>query len=152
MRLSVSWRILLDGEGLKASWKGGVALFVSLSYFLIVRSDEVFSCLGVPHPVHCLTRGDVALFAGDVQLGCDRRTIADKMEVRVREQKGDQDQIGSVRVRTRDETTSPRAGYGADDRAVALLVELRCRTIRLPASAPVSSCYFGNVVRVLRGG
>ena len=80
--------------------KGDVAC-LCLSYFLIARSDEVFaSDSGVVHPAHCLTRGGVASFAGDVQLGYTLWPTADKIEVRVWGHKGDQDQIGSVRVRT----------------------------------------------------
>lgn len=154
MRLPVSWGMLLDGESLISSWGAGgkeMWLFLCRSYFLIARSDGVFaSDLGVAHPVHCLTRGDVAFFAGDVQLGCDRSATADKIEVRVRGHKGDQDQIGSVRVRTRDATTGPRAGYRADGGTVALIVELISSHKRLPASAPLFSYYCGNVVRVLR--
>ena len=48
---------------------------------------------------------------------------ADKIKVRVRGHKGDQDQIGSVRVRIRDEITGPRTGYRVDGGAVALMVE-----------------------------
>ena len=55
---------------------------------------------GVVHPAHCLTRGYVAFFAGDAQLAYALWTTADKIEVRVRGHKGDQDMIGSVRVRT----------------------------------------------------
>ena len=41
-------------------------LCLCLSYFLIARPDEVFaSDSGVVHPEHCLTRGNVAFFAGD---------------------------------------------------------------------------------------
>ena len=72
VRLPVSWGMLLEGEGLIPSWGAGgkeMWLCFCLSYFLIARSDEVFaSDSGVVHPAHCLTRGDVAFFAGDVQL------------------------------------------------------------------------------------
>ena len=72
VRLPVSWEMLLEGEGLIPSWGAGVKemwLCLCLSCFLIARSDEVFaSDSGVVHPAHCLSRGDVAFFAGDVQL------------------------------------------------------------------------------------
>ena len=91
------------------------------------------------HPAYCLTRGDIALFAGDAHLAYALRPTADKIEVRVRGHKGDQDMIGSVRVHTRDEITGPRSGYRAGGGAVALMVELMsCHRI-LPASAPLSS-------------
>ena len=124
-----------------------------LSYFLIARSDEVFaSDSGVVHPAHCLNRGDVAFFAGDVQLAYALWPIADKIEVHVRGHKGDQDQIFSVRVRTRNEITGPRAGYRADGGAVALMMELMSCHRSLPASALLFSYNCGKSVRVLRYG
>ena len=156
MRLPVSWGVLLEGEGLIPSWGAGgkeMWLCLCLSYFLIARPDEVFaSDSGVVHPAHCLTRGDVAFFAGDVQLAYALWPTADKIEVRVRVHKGDQDQIGSVCVRTRDEMAGPRAGYRADGGAVALVVELMSSHRSLPASAPLSSYICGKSVRVLRYG
>ena len=72
VRFSVSWGMLLEGEGLIPFWGvGGKEMWLCLcvSYFLIARSDEVFaSDSGVVHPAHCLNRGNVAFFAGDVQL------------------------------------------------------------------------------------
>ena len=148
--------MLLKGEGLIPSWGAGeneMWLCLCLSYFLIARSDEVFaSDSGVVHPAHCLTRGDVAFFVGDVQLGYALWSIADKVEVRVRGHKGDQDQIGSVRVHTRDEITGPCAGYRAGGGVVALMVELMSCHRSLPASAPLSSYNCGKSVRVLRYG
>ena len=150
VRLPVSWGMLLEGEGLIPSWgAGGKEMWLCLcrSYFLIARSDEAFaSDSGVVHPAHCLTRGDVAVFAGDVQLAYALWPTADKIEVRVRGHKGDQDQIGIVRVRTRDEITGLRAGYRADGGAVALMVELMSCHRSLPASAPLSSYNCGKSV------
>ena len=156
VRLPVSWGVLLEGEGLIPSLGTGekeMWLCLCLSYFLIARSDEVFaSDSGVMHPAHCLTRGDVAFFAGDVQLAYALWPTADKIEVRVRGHKGNQDQIGSVRVRTRDKITGPRTGYRADGGAVALMVELISCHRSLPASAPLSLYNCGKSVRVLRYG
>ena len=88
VRLPVSWVMLLEGEGLIPSWGAGgkeMWLCLCLSYFLIARSDEVFaSDSGVVHPAHCLTRGGVSFFAGDVQLAYALWLTADKIEVRVR--------------------------------------------------------------------
>ena len=81
-------------------------------------------------------------FAGDAHLAYALRPTADEIEVRVRGHKGDQDMIGSVRVRTRDEITGPRSGYRAGGGAVALMVELMCHR-SLPASAPFSSYNWG---------
>ena len=61
------------------------------------------------------------------------------MEINVRGQKGDQDQIGEVRARTRDETSGPQSGYRADGGAVALMVKLISRHATWPDDAPLSS-------------
>ena len=115
-------------------------LRLCLNCFLIARSDEAFaSDSRVVHPAHCLARGDVAFFADDVQLAYPLWLRADQIEVRVRRHKEDQDQIGSVRVRIRDEITGPRTGYRADGVAVALVVELMSCHGSLPASAPFFS-------------
>ena len=59
VRLPVTWRMLLDGGKLFPAWgiRGRVMwLCLSLSYFLIARSDEIFaSSSGVAHHVSCLT-------------------------------------------------------------------------------------------------
>ena len=65
VRLPVlSWRMLMEGEDLALAWGPGgrvLRLCLSLSYLLIARSDEMFAdSSGVVHPVHCLTRRDVA--------------------------------------------------------------------------------------------
>ena len=57
----------------------------------------------------------------------------------VRGQKRDQDQIGEVRARTRDETSGPESGYRADGGAVALMVELMSRHATWPDDAPLAS-------------
>ena len=68
VRRPISWDALLGGQDLAPSWgPGGRMLWLSLAlgYFLVARSDEIFaSPTGVVHPVHCVTRGDVALYAG----------------------------------------------------------------------------------------
>ena len=46
-----------------------VFMCLGLSYFLLARSDEMFANdSGAVHFVHCLTRGDVALYADGTQL------------------------------------------------------------------------------------
>ena len=48
------------GSGWPRSW-----LSLALGYFFVARSDEIFaSPAGAVHPVHCLTRRDVALYKG----------------------------------------------------------------------------------------
>jgi len=127
IRLPVTWGMLRDGEDLEKSWGPGgrvMWLCLSLSYFLITRSDEMFAASsGRVHPAHCLTRRDVAFFRGDRQLAYIDWRQADKIEVHFRGHKGDQEQRGNVRVRTRDETHGPRSGYRADGGAVALVPE-----------------------------
>lgn len=75
---------------------------------------------------------------------------ADSMEVNFRGHKGDQDQKGNVRVRTRDETSGPRAGYRADGGAVALMDEYLSCHATLPADAPLSSYRSGREVMVMK--
>lgn len=153
VRLPVTWKMLLDGERLIPAW--GVAgkvtwLCLSLSYFLIARADEMFaSSTGVVHPAHCLTRGDVAFFRGDIQLEYVHWRQADSVEVNFRGHKGDQAMKGNVRVRTRDETSGPRAGYRTDGGAVDLMLELLSCHATLPANAPLSSYRSGREVRVV---
>lgn len=59
-RVRLPWRMLLEGEYLvPARGVGGEVLWLcmSLSYFFIARSDEMFaSSLGRVHPARCLTR------------------------------------------------------------------------------------------------
>ena len=75
---------------------------------------------------------------------------ADTMEVNFKGHKGDQDQKGNVRVRTRDEISGPRAGYRADSGGVALLVELLSCHATLPADAPLSSYRSGREVMAVK--
>ena len=72
------------------------------------------------------------------------------MEIHFRGLKGDQDQIGDVRVRTREEASGPRAGYRADGGAVAPMVELLSCHPTLPADAPLSSYRSGREVKVVK--
>ena len=64
--------MLRDGESLINSWDpaGRVLwLCLSLSFFVPASLDELFAwSSGVIHPVHCLTRQDVAFFHGGQQL------------------------------------------------------------------------------------
>ena len=102
-------------------------LCLSLSYFLIARSDEIFAnSSGVAHPVHCLTREDVAFFSGNAQLEYVHWRQADKMEI--------QDHIEEVRARIRHEISGPQSGYRADGGAVALMVQLMYAMRRCPTT------------------
>ena len=75
---------------------------------------------------------------------------ATSIEVRFRGHKGDQAQHGSVIVRTRDDASGTRSGVGAGGGAVALMVELLSVYPTMPESAPLSSYWCGNEVRVWR--
>ena len=102
---------------------------------MIARLDEIFaSSSGVAHPAHCL-----AFVSGNNQLEYMHGRHADKVEMNVRGQKGDQDQIGEVRAGTRDETSGPKSGYRTDGGAVALMVELMSRHATWPDDAPLPS-------------
>ena len=84
---------------------------------MIARSDEFFaSSSGVAHPAHCLTRNDVAFVSGNNQLEYMHGRHADKVEMNVRGQKGDQDHIGEVRARTR---LTSRHATSPDDAALS---------------------------------
>ena len=64
---------------------------------------------------------------------------ADKIEVRFRRHKGDQNQKGDVKARTRYEVYGPRSGYRAAGGAVDLMVALLSCHSTLPDSAPLAS-------------
>ena len=117
------------------------------------RSDEMFAAdSGVIHDVHCLTRGDVAFYAQGTRLDNDRWHQADKVEMRFMACKGDQKQIGSVHVRTRDEIRGSRSSYRADGGGVARMLELMSCFPDLCDHAPLASYRFGSFVRVMRYG
>ena len=107
VRRPIAWDSLLEGQGLALAWgPGGRVLWLSLAfgYFFVARSDELFaSPAGAVHPVHCLTRRDVALYKGERWLTSLQWHQATSIEVRFRGHKGDQAQQGSVIVRTRDD-------------------------------------------------
>ena len=120
-------------------------LCIGLSYFLMTRSDEMFATdSGAVPLVHCLTRGDVAFYASGSQLGIARWQQADKVEVRFKGHKGDQER-GSVRVRTRNEVRGPRSSFTVDGGAVALVLELMSCLPGLPGQAPFSAYRCGKV-------
>lgn len=77
---------------------------------------------------------------------------ADRIEVHFRGHKGDQEQTGDVRARTRDDVYGPRSGYRAGGGAVALMVELLSCHPTLPDSAPLSSFRSGREVKVFKYG
>ena len=156
VRLPVSFSMLLTGETLVPSWgpEGKVLwLCLGLSYFLMTRSDEMFAAdSGMVHDVHCLTRGNVAFYAQSTQVDTDRWQQAYKVEVSFKGHKGDQEQIGSVRARARDEVRGSRSSYRADGWAVALMLELLLCFPDLSDRTPLASYRYGSSVRVVRYG
>ena len=91
VRRSVSWDTL-GGQNLAPSWgPGGRVLWMclALGYLFVARSNEIFASVsGVVHPVHFLTRGDVALYAGGRQLGSLQWHQATSIDVSFRGHKG----------------------------------------------------------------
>ena len=126
-------------------------LCLTAMYFFLLRADEMFaSDKGVVHPVHCLTRGQIAFRRGDRQLEYMDWSEAESVEVLYRGHKADKLQEGTVRERTKDEVYGPRSGYGTGGGAVALMVELMSRHPTLPDHAPLSSYRDGRYVKVFR--
>lgn len=101
----------------------------------------------------CPIRRDVCYKFGarspSALLGCVHWRQADSIEVHFRGHKGDQNMKGNVRVRTRDETSGPRAGYRAGGGAVDLMLELLSCHATLPADEPLSSYRSGSEVMVV---
>ena len=109
-------------------------LCLSPSYlFMIARSDEILQVVQGLRTLH------IAFVSGNSQLEYVHGRQADKVEMNVRGQKVDQDQIGEMRARAGDETSGPQSGYRADGGAVALMVELMSCHEMWPDDAPLSS-------------
>ena len=110
--------MLLTGKFIISSWgpEGKVLwLALYLSYFLLARSDEMFAAdSGAAHSVHCLTRGGVAFYADGTQLEYMQWRQADRVDVRFKGHEGDQEQMGSIRVRTQTEVPGSKPSFGAD--------------------------------------
>ena len=67
-------------------------LCLCLSYFLQERPDVIFATdSGAVHSVHCLSRGDVAFYAGSTQLQYIRWRQTGRVEVRFKGHKVDQE-------------------------------------------------------------
>ena len=126
-----------------------------MAYFVLMLSDKVFAgASGAVHAAHCLTIhvcGDVAFLAGESQLVILGWHRADRVEVRFRGHKGDQDERGNIRVRTRDHVRGPQSGVRTCGGAVDLVLELLSCHATLPDSAPLSSFREkGGAVRVVK--
>ena len=91
---------------------------------------------GLVHPVHCLTRRDVALYKGEPRLTSLQWHQAISIEIRFRGHKGDQAQPGPVIVRSRDDDSGTCSRVGAGGGAVALMVELLSVYPALPETPP----------------
>ena len=97
---------------------------------------------------YCLTRGDVALVAGQRGLTPLQGHQANGTEGPFGGYKGDQAQQGSVIVRTRLDAFGARSGIGAARGTVALKVELLSGYPTLPERASASLYLYRNEVRV----
>ena len=104
------------------------------------------------HSVRCLVRGDVAFYADSTQLEFMRWRQADKAEVRFKGHKGDQEQIGSVRVRTRHEVRGSKSSFRVDGITVALMMDFMSCIPDLSDHAPLSPYRCGKSVKVVRYG
>lgn len=139
LRLPVSWAVLQAGAGLVPTWGvGGRLMFLALgaSFFFLTGASEMFAMsVSHMHAAHGLRRGDVAFFAGSVQLILPTRwPLADRVEVRFRYSKGDQLRKGAVLTRVRSGPYRPvEAGGGA----VACMVELLLYYPSLPSHSPL---------------
>ena len=74
----------------------------------------------------------------------------EKVEVHLKGHRGYQEQVGSVRVRTRSEFRGLRSPFRADGGTVALMLELVSGVPGFPHHAPLSSYRCGKAVRVVR--
>ena len=63
----------------------------------------------------------------------------DRVQVRFKGHKGDQEQIASVRVRTRNEVRGLKSSFRVNDGAVALMLDFMLSFSSLPDHAPLSS-------------
>ncbi|CAM9501380.1 unnamed protein product [Laminaria digitata] len=144
VRLPIALNILLgEGSRVHKDWgPGGRILYLCLllSHF---KSDA-----GIIHPVHCLTRADIALFSGPKQLRRGEWKQATRAEIRFRGHKGDQDQVGSVLVRTREMAFGPRSRLESDGGAVAVLVELLSCDDNLSEHVPLAAFKCGSTIKV----
>ena len=71
--------------------EGVVAVFVSELFFTGTIGRYVRRQFRGVHSVHCLTRDDITVYAGSTQLQYIRWRQADRVEVRFKGHKGDQE-------------------------------------------------------------
>lgn len=121
VRLPATWSMLRDGESLIRNWGAGgrvmMWLCLCLSYFLKTPYDGTSaSTSGKAHPVHCLTRQDVAFSAGVSQWDNVQWQRAEKSEIDFRGHKGNSERVGNVRAR--DEVKGLQSGGTARGGAV----------------------------------
>ena len=116
----------------------GLALF----YHLLCKASETWAYgNGLVHPVFCLTRRDVVSFRGTTQLAWKDKRQADKVEVKFRAGKSDQNRLGSVAPRTR---VMAADGVDRDVRskeALKILLDLLELYPTLDGAAPLMQTY-----------
>ena len=91
---------------------------------------------GAVQSAHCPARGDVAFYADGTQMEHMRWRQADRVKVRFKGHKGDQEQMGSVRVRTRTEVHGSKSSFRVDGSADALMLELCHAFLAFPTTPP----------------
>ena len=152
LRLPITmFELLRGGGGDRVECEGGRTLHLCLmvAFFVGARAHELFeNDAGKIHPIHCLTRRDIAFFDDNGQLYGDQRRRATRVEIRYRGSKGDQNQEGSVHVRTRPTAHGPTSRLEASGGAVAVLVELLSRDSNLSEHAPLAAYRKGGEVKV----
>ena len=79
---------------------------------------------GAVNLLHCLTRGDVVFYANGEQLQYTRWGQPDRVEDPFLVDNGDQDNMRSVRVRSRTKVRGSKSSVRVYDGAVALMLAL----------------------------
>lgn len=153
LRLPITMHeLLLVPAHTYARWGSGgrvLGLCMMLAFFIGARAHEIFKDdTGRIHPVNCLIRNDIVFFAGELQLPLARAREATKVEIRFRGHKGDQEQAGTVLVRTRKAAFGPFSRLDSDGGAVAVLVELMTSHECLSGNAPLSAFRDKGRIRV----
>lgn len=100
------------------------------------------------HPIQCLARKDIALSYGERELEQAEWRWATRAKIWFQGHKTDQDQLGTILVRTRDTASGPCSRPDADGDAVAVLVELLSYDCTLPEHTPLSAFRTGETVKV----
>ena len=120
----------------------GVVAGFMCDFCSVNQSDEMFAAdPGVVHSARCLMRSDVA-FYGDgrqLQLQYLRWRLVGRVDVSIEGHKGDQERVGSVRVRTRTEVRGSKSSFRVYGGDIAFMLELMSCVSGLPDHASLPS-------------